>query len=149
MTPEEELLEEIRREYPEPNGEVVVHPSSDEYFRTLERRFPVVGSQIAWSRVPGARVQSLDTVDSERYFDQAEEFAREVWAAEDLDRERPVMVIGDSAMEVALEMSPRALMQCLRNILRMPQHTYVLAPDASWCMVFNMEGDVCFGYAPR
>ena len=146
MTPEEELLAELRREYA--IEEVEVEPSSVDYFRRLEERFPMWGSKIDWDHVPRSRTLHLETSDSEVYFNQAEALANEIWSAAKIDFDRQVVVIGDSATEVALKMRLQVLQSCLRRILTMPQHTYVLAPDASWCMAFTMEGDVCFGYAP-
>jgi hypothetical protein len=147
MTPEEELLDELRRRHA--SREIEVQPSSAGYFEALERRFPVRGSKIDWERVPGARVLHVEITASEAYFDQAVAFAKENWIAERLDQEQQVVVVGDSAMEVALKMPLRVLETSLRSILRMPEHNYVLAPDASWCMVFTMEGDMCFGHALR
>lgn len=146
MTPEEELLEDLQREHPAP--EIAVEPSSDAYFALLQRRFPVRGSKIDWDRVPAARVRRADLADSEKYFEEASAFAEEVWSSEQLDPALLVVVVGDSAMKSALSMSLQTLRSCLPGILRMPQHTYVLPPDASWCMVFTMEGDLCFGHAP-
>lgn len=146
MTPEEELRQELQREYP--GSTIVVDPSSSGYFDMLRRRFPVRGSKIDWDRVPMAKVRRVATSSSEQYFDDAEEFAEEIVGSERLDREREVVVIGDSAMEGALRMPLFAFRSFLRSILRMPQHTYVLDADATWCLVFTMEGDLCFGYAP-
>ncbi len=148
MSPEEELLEELQRKLSSAGSQLEVQPSSAEYFVVLQERFPVYGSKIDWESVPGARIESIDTADSENYFERAEIFANEVWNAEGIDCERSVVVIGDSAMDVALKMPLHALRSCLRRILAMPQHSYVLASDASWCMSFTMEGDVSFAYAP-
>lgn len=146
MTPEDELLEELRPE--RAKAEIRVESSSMPYFELLQSRFPVCGSKIDWDKVPGAMVQRMELIDSEQYFDEAERFLEKVLAEKRLDTEREVVVIGDSAMEYALKMPPKTLALCLRRILRMPQHTYVLRPDGSWCMTFTMEGDACFGHAP-
>jgi hypothetical protein len=145
MTPEQELREALERQYSEAG--IVFEPSSNEYFDLLQKRFPVCGSKIDWDRVSTARVKPVDT-SSEQYFDDAMKFAEEIFESELRDPQSLVVVIGDSAMEGALRMPLSTLRSSLRSILRMPQHTYVLAPDAAWCLVFTMEGDLCFGYAP-
>jgi hypothetical protein len=145
MTPEEALCEQLQREFA---SSIVVESSSTEYFALLEKRFPVQGSKIDWERVPTAKVRRAHAADTERYLAEAAAFVQEVLESEQLDRECQVIAMGDSAMEKALRMPLSTLVLCLRNILPMPQHTYVLAPDAAWCLVFTMEGDLCFGYAP-
>ena len=145
MTPEHELLEEIRPE--RERAELTVEPSSMPYFELLEKRFPVHGSKIDWDKVPGAVVQAMQLSDSELYFKEAGSFLEEILVKEQLDGEVQVVVVGDGAMECALRMPLKILASCMRRILRMPQHTYVLVPDGSWCMVFTMEGDACFGRA--
>jgi hypothetical protein len=144
MTPEEELLGQLQREHA---PSIILEPSSTEYFALLEKRFPVQGSKIDWEKVPTAKVRRGHAADSERYLHDAVLFTHEVLESEQLDRECQVIAMGDSAMEKALRMPLSTLVLCLRHILEMPQHTYVLAPDAAWCLVFTMEGDLCFGYA--
>jgi hypothetical protein len=146
MSPEEELRDEIQRKYPEAG--ITIEVSSEPYFEALQRHFPVRGSKIDWDRVPRAQIRQADTANSEKYFDNAVAFTEEILESERLDRDRDVVVIGDSAMEGAFKMRLWVLRSLLRSILRMPQHTYVLGPDTSWCLVFSMEGDLCFGYAP-
>jgi len=145
MTPEEELREELERE--NPGATITVERTSSGYFDMLQKRFPVRGSKIDWGRVPTAQVRRADTANSEKYFDEAARFTQEILDSEQLDLECHVIVVGDSAMEGAFRMPLWALRSSLRSILRMPQHTYVLDPDAAWCLVFTMEGDLCFAYA--
>jgi hypothetical protein len=142
MTPEDELLEDLRREFP--GAEIVVDPTSHEYVDVVQRRFPFLGSKIDWDRVPRSQVRRVSDVT--RFMDEAVAFTLEVMASERLDREVQIAVIGDNAMDVTLRMSPSTFRRCLRTILDMPQHTYVLALDGAWCLVYTMEGDLCFGY---
>jgi hypothetical protein len=146
MSPEEELRDEIQHKHSEAG--ITIEVSSEPYFEALQRHFPVRGSKIDWDKVPGARIRQADTVSREEHFDKAMAFTEEILETERLDRECHVTVIGDSAMEGALKMRLWVLRSLLDSILRMPQHTYVLGPDTSWCLVFSMEGDLCFGYAP-
>ena len=70
MTPEEQLREELKRDYP--GSTIIMEASSSGYFEVLQRRFPVCGSKIDWDKVPAARVCRVDTANSEQYFDEAD-----------------------------------------------------------------------------
>jgi hypothetical protein len=144
MTMEEELLEELRRDHPGPN--IVVEPSSYEYFRLLERRYPLGGSKIDWDRVPTGRVRP--NADPARWTDEAVAFTEHVIKVERLDRGTHVVAIGDGPVDVALRLSLQTLVSCLPTLLHLPQHTYALPPDGRWCLAFTMEGNLSFGYAP-
>ncbi len=123
-------------------------PSSRRYFGEVQRRYPVIGSKIAWSQVVGAVVESAAINDGDAYLAAAESFVDRSRAIHRLSDKEEVVVVGDSAMDGALRMSLESLRRCLGVVLGMPQHTYVLAQNADWCFVFTMEGDLCFGFAP-
>jgi len=146
MTPQEELLDQLRDE--RARSEVLIHETADEYFTLIGDRFPVAGSKIDWDHVPKSIVRCVSTEDIDRYLNDADQFLAEVLSAEHLDKDQLVVVVNDRALEVALTMSLRTLVVCLRRILCVPQHTYVVAVDGAWCMAFTMEGDLCFGFAP-
>ena len=122
--------------------------SSAPVFGRLQNMFPVGGSKIAWSRVPGSAVETADTSDGDSYLSAAESFFDRNLAGHGLSDEVEILVVGDSAMDGAVRMSLSSLRSCLGIVLGMPQHTYVLPQDAEWCFVFTMEGDLCFGYSP-
>lgn len=138
---EDELLEQLERDFPD----VVVERSMFPYARILEARFPFVGSGIDWERVPRGRVR--DCLDPERWVEEGVLFAVEVLAVERLDRGPPIVAIGDGPIDVALRIPRATLAACLPNLLHMPQHTFVMAPDGAWCLAFVMSGYFAFGYA--
>lgn len=146
MTLETELHDELRNICGK--GELEFQASSEGYFVLLEQRFPLIGSKIDWSQVPTSIERRFDVLDSERHADAAAAFMEEISASQNFAPETRIVVIGDSAMEGAVVLSLQVLRACLRSFVMMPQHTYVTNAEASWCMAFTMEGDLCFGRAP-
>jgi hypothetical protein len=146
MTPEEELMDVLQREFA--GNAITIEASSTQYFSLLQARFPMRGAKIDWDRLTTAKVRRVHTSNGEQYINDAMMFARETIETEQLDLTSQVVAIGDSAMDKSLKMPISTLLLCLPNIVAMPQHTYILATDASWCLAFTMEGDLCFGFAP-
>lgn len=122
--------------------------SPDPGFRLLERRFPMIGSKIAWEKVPRAVVRETDPRDPDRHVRDAAKLLLDVTKAEGIAAEQVVIAIGDSAMEEAVSLPMGVLLESVRDFLELPQHLYVLPEDGSWCFSFTMEGDLAFGHAP-
>ncbi len=146
MTPEQDLLEALRADIAA--GDVVVRRPDDAFVAVIQERYPFSGSQIDWSRVPGAVVRHEDPTASELFFGEAERFLDGIVQSEGIGADQQVVVLGDSAMAFALVTTLGVLARWLADVLALPQHTYVMAPDGSWCFVFTMEGDLCFGHPP-
>lgn len=142
MTFEEELLSDL--ELLVKKGEIVVEPSSDGYFSELESRFPILGSKIDWDEVSGSEQEQAS---AEAYASDCQRFFDEMVNRFGLSGK--CIVIGDSAVEIALVMSVEILQCNLQKIVSVPQHHYILANDYSWCMSFTMEGDMAFGFSER
>ena len=130
------------------NEHVRTGGSPDSYFSILERRFPLVGSKIAWSQAPNSVMRETDSQDSERYARDAVKMLSDVVKAEGMADEQIVIAIGDSLMEDVVSLPLGILRESLSEFLELPQHLYVLPEDGSWCFSFTMEGDLAFGHAP-
>jgi hypothetical protein len=143
-----EFIEDLSRRYRD-DERVQRQGPSDPYFRTLERRFPLVGSKIDWGSVPRAIVRETDPRDPERQARDAVAFLSDIVRAEGISDEQITIAIGDSAMDEAVSLPLTVLRVTLRDFLELPQHLYVLPKDGDWCFSFTMEGDLAFGYAPR
>lgn len=142
MTFEEELLSEF--ELSVKNGDIIVDPSSDSYFSELELRFPILGSKIDWDAVSGSE---REQASADAYASDCQHFFDKMMRRYGLSGQ--CIVIGDSAVEVALIM-PVGIMQFnLQKIVSVPQHHYVIANDYVWCMSFTMEGELAFGFSER
>jgi hypothetical protein len=145
MTLEEELRDALRRLVPE--SAIVFEASTADYFHLIEKRYPLGGSKIDWRHVPVAKDRDVD-ITAERYFDEALAFTEEVLASERFDREREVLVLDDGNIDPALRMSLSTFIVCMHEILKTFHHTYVIPADGSWVLVYTMEGNLNFGYAP-
>ena len=126
-------------------GKIVV---SDEnrIIQAINNSFPFVGSGIDWKNVPGS-IQEESSVDD--YFSFARSFLEKAADRIGLEETDVVVVVGDSAMGVALSLTIEDLRKYLDEILLMPQHTYIVSPDVRWCICFRMEGYVGFGPEPN
>lgn len=144
MKPESELIEQLSRQ----NIDFTRESTAAPYFAALALNFPTCGSKIDWGQAGRSTLSSADITDWQQYLPVAFSFLQEVSEQSELSGDLEVVVIGDSSMEGALVMRLDAVFACLESLLAMPQHTYVLPRDARWCVVFTMEGDLCFGYAP-
>jgi hypothetical protein len=141
-TPEQDLLRKIA---PEIEAQlIVVSTDAEAYFNVLEEHFPLGGSKIAWSKVPGSCKEKInydDELSVLTFFDVA-------MSALGQRASNKVIAVGDSAMEVALSASVEIMRRRLYDIISLPQHTYIVPPDVSWCLSYTMEGDMVYGRSP-
>lgn len=112
------------------------------FFAQLARRYPAQGSKIDWTRVPGAveRAESREAAQQEQFTIFFDELAAK------FDLSGDVIYVGDSATDFALRGSVQHMRKVLPELLEIPQHHYIIGPEAKWCMCFTMEGDMGFGF---
>lgn len=145
-----DIERELQRELTKALGAApVTESSSQAYFALLQTRFPTLGSKIDWGRVPGALTERVDVLDPAAYRRAGATFFEKIRADHDLLDDLDVVVVGDSAVEMAVHVPVRLMRTCLSLFLDLPQHTYLLPRDGAWCASFTMEGDLCFGLAVR
>lgn len=125
------------------SGEVAVEPSSDQYLARLQATFPVMGSKVAWSKVPGALEE---TASPDAYVEDCLRFYDRVRTGYALHG--ACVVMGDSQVEFALLTTVERLRGHLHRILAISQHHYIVSAEFTWCIAFTMEGDMAFGFAP-
>jgi hypothetical protein len=125
------------------SGEMTVDASSDRYFARLQAAFPVLGSRIVWSKVPGAveasAVREAYSKDCIHFYDRV----RSAYALAG-----PCVVIGDGQVHFSLVTTVKHLRGHLAGILAIPQEHYIASADFTWCIAFTLEGEMAFGYAP-
>jgi len=139
---EEQLIKDLHNEVIA--GELLIEPESIEYFSRLAELYPVLGSKIQWSEVPGAielkeESANLQLSAFSAFFKKMVEIHR---------LKGRVIYIGDSAINFSLLSSVDVFVKHLDAIFSIPQHHYFIAEDYSWCLVFTMEGDMSFGLPP-
>ena len=141
-SPEGKLLSRLKDEFD--NGEVRLSEGSS-IFREINQSFPFIGSSINWAKVPNSVDEKADAED---YFPSATSFIERITARMGFNDSDTIIVVGDSAMELALSLSLGTFKGHLEDFLIMPQHTYIVSPDVSWCACFRMEGNMSFGFRP-
>jgi hypothetical protein len=117
---------------------------SSPFFSRLMRRYPTVGSKIDWQSIPGSveRAEHDESLQLKRFISFFDEVVQRFELAGD------VIYLGDSATDFALAGSMERMREALPDLFAVPQHHYLITPDASWCICFTMEGDMAFGFAP-
>ena len=122
-------------------GDILVEADSARHFSRLAQCYPVAGSKIRWSHLPGSIERHENAAD--RQLAAGCDFFGEMVALHGLTGQ--AVHIGDSAVEFALLASVGEFSRHLGALLSIPQHHYFVAADYSWCMVLGMEGGMSFG----
>lgn len=137
-----ELLEEAAAHIA--SGLVVPEQDSSKYFNLINRRFPFCGSYIDWDRMPQSVYQRQTSRDP---LSEAKLFMRKEFERNGLPSETSVVVLGD-AVDCALRTTISGLVLIADSVLEIPQHTCIIPPDASWCLMLTFGGDMGFGFSP-
>lgn len=141
--PQERLLSDMEPEIA--LGKITISEENS-IFDKINNFFPFNGSSIDWANVPNSVDEKPDAED---YFVSARYFLEKIIDKIALKDEDVIVVVGDSAVGVALTLTVGDLKKHLDALLTMPQHTYVVSPDISWCICFRMEGHMSFGLTPK
>lgn len=144
---QKEYLELIEEEIQSGNIKL---EDDDQYFDMLGNRFPVGGTGIAWSKVPNHQYFNLLELkdDTDNYGKMLHESFQKIVSFLDQNEDQEVVIIGDGVLDVAIRVPFRKLIDLHYEVFTLPQHTYILPPDASWCINFTFEHDLFFGIAP-
>jgi len=115
---------------------------SSPFFEQLMKAFPVCGSKIDWDQVPDAiecveEDRDLQVVQFAKFFDKV--IQRYCLSGD-------VVYAGDGVTDFALGGLLECMREALPELLSVPQHHYLVAPDSSWCICFTMEGWMGFGF---
>lgn len=140
-THEDDLRLVLRSEFE--TGQIREAGDAANVFESLSRAYPTNGSKIDWKHVPGA-IESTEE-DQSLQVERFVEFFDEVRSRFGLAG--PVLYVGDSATDFALEGTVDAIRRALPELVEIPQHHYFIGPDCSWCLCMTMEGDMGFGRA--
>lgn len=140
MTGSDELLLKIK---PLEDRGLLRTGADDAVVNSINERFPFIGSKIDWGAIPGSIVKRLSSTD-----EMAECISFMADCLKGMEKASPVVIIGDGVMQFKIETNLSNIECCFYDVLELPQHTYITTPLCEWCLVFTMEGDMCFGYAP-
>ncbi|MDQ0473540.1 hypothetical protein [Labrys wisconsinensis] len=137
---EEDLRQQFKDEFDA--GHVREVGESIDVFSGLAKLYPTMGSKIDWNRVPRAveRVEGDISLQAMRFVTFFDEMCSR------FELSGPVLYVGDSATEFALEGAMDAMRRILGALIEIPQHHYFIGPNYLWCISMTMEGDMAFGF---
>lgn len=138
---ETELLKDLAAEIHA--GSIEIVQDSSAYFSKLAECYPVLGSKIQWSKVPESIEQSEKSADLQLAAFSV--FFEKMVSLHNLSGR--VIYMGDSAISFSLISFVEKFAKHLNTLLSIPQHSYFVAADYSWCIAFALEGDMSFGHA--
>lgn len=138
------LLEKIKIS---PSAERITTSVEDDkkYFDAIWQFFPFVGSKIDWLQVPHS---FYEQIDRDNYHQSIHGFLDQIIDKTNVLENDLVVILGDSVLDVAITMPVSVLSEYLDDIVRLPQHTYIVPQNLSWCATYTMEGFMDFGFRP-
>ena len=129
------------------SGTIKIHKSGDKWFKHIRRIFPVRSSGIIWEEVYGCH--SMDCSERLHTFadlkDTAIEFLKEFIFVAGLEAGQAYIAIGDDVTDVAFEMPASELLDKIGLFIEIPQGTYILPVDTSWCFAYTFPDVMYFG----
>jgi hypothetical protein len=145
---EEELLQRLSDDIR--LSTIVVHPSDASFYAKIKAKYPTHTFGIKWNELPFHRsfgAQPGRSPDQKTILLQGalRQFAEDA----KISPNENVYVIGDGVLTVALEMPFSVLLTHAVPIFIMPQHTYLLKQDYSWCFRYSFEGHIDYGQAAQ
>ncbi len=153
---EEELLQALQSDIN--SGSIRVISESQQYADLISQNFPFVGNKIDWSKVPGHTVAQLDwrkgymhaekSIEKLEYIDAIFSFFDNILRKTHTPDVTDLIVLGDGTMDIALQLPAGILRKHLLDVVELPQHTYIIPPDVSWCLTYTTEGYMDFGFRP-
>lgn len=133
---------------------IVKFEDDEQYFDNLQSKFPVVGNGIAWNKVANHLFFDLERLKDDQIL--YSKVLEESWLAImqalrelEIDEMQEVIIIGDNVLDVALRIPVGKINALYKAIFDLPQHTYILPEDASWCINYTFEDRLFFGLAPN
>lgn len=119
------------------------------YIQAIERGFPMAMNRIAWEKRPDAQKLEVFPVRSgERHANEVERRLESLrgdvvkWLAQ-IEPSIEVVWIGDDT-DIGLKMPLGCLLDRFPALFALPQHSYVVPTDGSWCLNYVMEGELFY-----
>jgi type III secretion system FlhB-like substrate exporter len=126
------------------NKLIEIEADSTKYFDKVESVFPVDMNRIAWEKVvnrieefPGKSLNELE---------ELKKFITNFINKYNITLAKKVIYFGDN-INIAIQMSLETFLNNLDIFCTIPQHTYLIPEDISWCFNYTFEGYLYFGFA--
>ena len=104
----------------------------------IESRFPIVGMQIDWARVPSSR--------SVKWSDTGELVDSFATLVSDLALNHTVRVTWGNALRPSIELAQSDVVKIAVSVFGSSFDTWVACPQENWCIEDHHEGTLCSGY---
>ena len=135
-------------------GIIKIEEQDAQYVNTIERRFPFFGSKIDWDEIPSSLFFDLTSLKNNKnaHNSMLKEGFKTIYQTVlemGLNEDQEIIIVGDSIFDIALRMPLGKLPELYWELFELPQHTYIIPPDASWCINFTFEHELFFGVAPN
>lgn len=143
---EQELLRSLSDEIRQ--ATVVIHPDDALFYAHIKAKYPTDTFGIKWDKLPIHRSFEVKSgMSPEEHLDFIQAALRQFAVDANISPNETVYVLGDGVLTVALEMPYSVLVTHVCSIFQLPQHTYVIKNDYSWCFRCSFEGHVDYGKA--
>ena len=125
-------------------------------FDTIEKCFPAGLNRIAWEKIRAKRYEEIFPVatggkatdEIEAGLSGRRESVRTWFQNEAIAMHDEIVWTGDNT-NFGLCMTVETLLECFPALFSLPQHSYALPRDGSWCLNYVMEGELFFAKAPE
>lgn len=126
-----------------------VKRNSIDEFELIERLYPIGQNRIEWGDVKYTISKKVDLSDEINAKVQILSFLQEVKEVLNVSDEILILVFGDEAIENVYEMPFYILESNVIDFFGLPQHTYVIPLNGSWCINYTFEDELFFGISNR
>ncbi|MFB5652903.1 hypothetical protein ACE5IS_19885 [Leptospira wolffii] len=136
---EDNLLRELNGEIT--SNRIQVIEDNFSFFSLVREIFPPGFNRIDWSKISHDESKLLQTDNRKEKIHQ---FVSNFLIKNNISDAESIIYFGD-AIDIALQM-PLALFYSLSdNLIKIPQHSYILDEDKRWCFNYTFEDEMYIG----
>ncbi|PJZ76222.1 hypothetical protein CH365_15490 [Leptospira neocaledonica] len=126
-------------------GEIRVIDDNAVFFSEIREGFPQGFNRIDWSKIP----HNFDSIlPGNDFKEKLIYFVSDFLKKNNLTRNGPVIYFGD-AIDIAFEISLTCFYSISDRLFAVPQHSYVIDKDVSWCFNHTFEDEMYIGRSKK
>lgn len=143
MSYDKEIVDKLRSCY-DP-GQIVILNDNSGFFDEIEKNFVIGLNRIDWIKNSYEFEAKIDLKDDLNAKVNILSFFQKVKNIMGIDDEVIVQIGGDEALDKVYELPLYMLEANVLDFFSLPQHTYVVPTDFSWCVNYTFEDILYFG----